>query len=69
MDQTNTMSASVVWTPEDVAGYLRISTSTAYALFRHPDFPAINLGGRRRLILRTKFLDWVSNGGFRPNQE
>ena len=42
----------------DIAGFLRISRSAAYALLNRPDFPAIRIGRTVR-VSRDSFVDWL----------
>lgn len=41
-----------------VAAYLGISKTTAYALFRSQDFPSLHVN-RRYLIPKDRFLNWI----------
>ena len=46
-------------TVREVAGQLRVSLPTAYALCRQPEFPAARVGGQIR-IPRQAFQDWLN---------
>ena len=43
---------------DELAGYFGVSRSTAYALLRRPDFPAIKLGNTRLIVQKEKFKIW-----------
>ncbi|MDD5924055.1 MAG: helix-turn-helix domain-containing protein [Clostridia bacterium] len=43
---------------KDIAGYLNISLTCAYAVMRSSSFPAIRIG-KRVLVTKTKFLEWL----------
>ena len=43
---------------DELAGYFGVSKSTAYALLRQPDFPAIKLGTTRLVVQKEKFKLW-----------
>ena len=49
-------------TAKDVAGYLNISLTCAYNVMNSKDFPVIRIG-KRMLITRDKFLNWLENSG------
>lgn len=43
---------------DELAGYFGVSKSTAYALLRRPDFPAIKLGESRLIVQKEKLKIW-----------
>ncbi len=45
---------------EDISKVLGISKSACYNIFRREDFPAIIIG-KRKLVSRDKFLEWLNN--------
>ena len=53
---------SLTMTAKDVAGYLNISLTCAYNVMNSKDFPVIRIG-KRMLITRDKFLNWLENSG------
>ena len=51
----------------DVARILNISRTFAYELIRMPDFPAITVGGRKRVIPRDQFFAWLEKSSKKKN--
>ncbi|MDQ0412678.1 helix-turn-helix transcriptional regulator [Mesobacillus stamsii] len=47
-----------ILTAKDVQDFLQISKSRAYELFKEESFPAIVIGGNKR-VYRDEFLEWV----------
>ena len=45
---------------KDVEGYMRISRAGAYELMHSEGFPLIRIG-KRMIVPRDKFLEWVDN--------
>ena len=49
-----------ILTAVELAEYLGVSSSTAYALMRDPDFPTIRIGSRY-LVAEDKLLQWLED--------
>lgn len=45
---------------KDVAGYLQISLTCAYAVMNSSGFPVIKIG-KRLIVTRERFLEWLEN--------
>jgi hypothetical protein len=54
----NNFSLPHVLTANDIQGYLNISKSKAYDLFKQDGFPAIVIGGNKR-VYKDDFLLWI----------
>lgn len=44
---------------KDLENILAISRGLVYELFKRPDFPAMEIGGRK-LVLKDKFTQWLN---------
>lgn len=51
-------TVELVMTMSDVARFLRISRTSAYELLHRPDFPALRLGRRVR-VMRDDLEQWL----------
>lgn len=45
---------------KDVAGYLHISLTCAYAVMNSHNFPVIKIG-KRLIVTRERFLEWLES--------
>jgi len=46
-------------TVSEAAKYIGVSAPTMYSMTEREDFTALIRVGRKKLILRTRFLDWL----------
>lgn len=46
----------------EVAQIMRISRPTAYALVHMEGFPAVKVGGKRYIVPKDKFIEWLEKG-------
>jgi len=44
---------------KDLESVLAISRGLVYELFKRPDFPVMEIGGRK-LVLKDKFISWLN---------
>lgn len=51
--------AKNIYEVEDIQRELHISRSTAYALCKRPDFPAVRISPRRIVIPRDALYQWL----------
>ncbi len=58
MQNNTTQTLPFALHAEDIARILGISRSAAYGLLRRQDFPVLQVG-RRKIIPRDRFFDWV----------
>lgn len=54
-------------TIQDVSEILRIGIRSTYELARQKDFPTIKIG-RRSIVPKHLFIEWIKNKGLEPSQ-
>lgn len=46
-------------TADDLASFLRVSRPTAYNLMRTKGFPTLNIGEKRKVVLKDHLIQWI----------
>jgi hypothetical protein len=60
LDRRNPETWPVILSRNEVKEILGVNNNHVLKIFHRPDFPRISLGGKRLLVTKAEFLNWLA---------